>query len=123
MTETFLLTQDANSQFGRIFYLTPANMSNFNATFDIYLGSIDGADGMAFHFCPVYDYLPEAGGSLDANCPGGYFVAFDTYEDLLVLSELLTRSLADVPLLESFWAGELVEITSSNTCASTSVTT
>lgn len=37
-------------------------------------------------------------------------VAFDTYEDLLVLSELLTRSLADVPLLESFWAGELVAL-------------
>jgi len=37
-------------------------------------------------------------------------VAFDTYEDLLVLAELLTRSLADVPLLESYWADELVSL-------------
>lgn len=37
-------------------------------------------------------------------------LAFDTYEDLLVLAELLTRGLVDLPLLESGWADQLVSI-------------
>jgi hypothetical protein len=36
--------------------------------------------------------------------------ALDTYEDLLVLSDFLTRSLADLDLLDPFWAGELVDL-------------
>jgi YVTN family beta-propeller protein len=79
VSDSFMLTQDAMSQYGRIFYLTPTVMSGFSAEFEIYLGNHNGADGLAFHFCPVYDYTPGAGGSLNAECPGGYFVAFDTY--------------------------------------------
>lgn len=37
-------------------------------------------------------------------------VTFDTYEDLLVLSELLTRTLADLPLMSSYWGGELADL-------------
>jgi hypothetical protein len=78
----FLLTQDAGHQRGRIFYLAPTAMAAFSATFHVYLGGDDGgADGAAFHFCPVYDYPPADGSDLDALCPGGYLVAFDTWED------------------------------------------
>ncbi len=82
MTDTFLLTENAGDERGRIFYLTPTLMDVFSATFSINLGTDGdggGADGLAFHFCPVYDYAPDLGGTLDASCPGGYFVAFDTY--------------------------------------------
>ena len=79
LSDTFMLTQDANDQTGRIFYLTPTEMIDFTAEFDIYLGDHNGADGLAFHFCPVVDYPQELGGDLDATCPGGYLVAFDTY--------------------------------------------
>jgi hypothetical protein len=79
---SFLLTQNSPYQRGRIFYMAPTPMVAFSATFHLYLGGDPGgADGAAFLFCPVYDYPPDDGGTLDASCPGGYLVAFDTYED------------------------------------------
>jgi hypothetical protein len=78
---SFLLTQNISYQRGRIFYLTPTLMDEFSASFSLYLGdSVEGADGAAFIFCPSYNYAPDGGGTLDASCPGGYIVAFDTYE-------------------------------------------
>jgi PKD repeat protein len=55
-------------------------MSEFVATFNLYLGDHDGSDGAAFVFCPTYDYPSSNGSWLDASCPNGYLVAFDTYE-------------------------------------------
>jgi hypothetical protein len=79
---SFLLTENAGDERGRIFYLAPTAMVELSATFHLYLGKYDGgADGAAFHFCPVYDYPPDVGSTLDALCPGGYLVAFDTYEE------------------------------------------
>jgi PKD domain/Carboxypeptidase regulatory-like domain/Bacterial lectin len=79
--ETFLVTQPAMSQRGRIFYITPTLMIEFDTTFSLRLGDLpDGADGVAFNICPTYDYPPDVGGTLDASCPGGYIVAFDTYD-------------------------------------------
>ncbi|MFO7622958.1 MAG: hypothetical protein R6V73_01290 [Anaerolineales bacterium] len=79
---SFLLTEDWSSQYGKIFFLEQAYMNDFQADFDLYLGNKeDGSDGLAFHFCPVYDYPSSDGGSLNANCPGGYLVAFDTHKD------------------------------------------
>lgn len=86
----FLLTESNTGERGRIFNPAPAWMDKFVANFKINLGLYaDGspvADGAAFIFCPSYDYAPSAGPFLDASCPGGYIVAFDTYE---VLSERL----------------------------------
>ena len=79
VSDSLILTQDVTQTFGRIFYQSPTFMSSFSATFDIYLGSHNGADGLAFHFCPTYNYTPTLGSALDATCPGGTFVAFDTY--------------------------------------------
>jgi PKD repeat protein len=78
---SFLLTQNAPSQRGRIFNLTPYTMDEFGAYFKLFLGNDpSGADGAAFIFCPSYDYTPDAGGTLDASCPNGYIVGFDNWE-------------------------------------------
>jgi hypothetical protein len=79
----FHLTKWESSQRGRIFYLTPAYMTRFSTSFSLLLGPPSGlvADGAAFIFCPGYDYAPGDGTTLDASCPGGYIVAFDTYEN------------------------------------------
>lgn len=80
----FRLTEGTNGERGRIFYLTPAWMDEFVTNFSLYLGDETDvtpvADGAAFIFCPSYDYAPSSGYFLDASCPGGYIVAFDTYE-------------------------------------------
>jgi hypothetical protein len=80
----FLLTLNVSGERGRIFYRAPAWMYKFVASFSLYLGQIQVwdmvADGAAFIFCPSYDYPPDNGGSLDASCPGGYIVGFDTFE-------------------------------------------
>jgi hypothetical protein len=80
----FRLTEGNTGERGRIFYLTPARMDEFVANFSLYLGDKDDvipvADGAAFIFCPSYDYAQSSGPFLDASCPGGYIVAFDTYE-------------------------------------------
>mgnify|MGYP005646832533 CR=1 FL=1 len=78
---SFLLTQNAEVQRGRIFHRTPVAMTAFTTTFRFYLGSNDdGADGLAFLFCSSYDYPTGWGSTLDASCPDGYLVGFDTYE-------------------------------------------
>jgi len=78
---SFLLTQNTTEQRGRIFHRTPLAMTAFTTTFRFYLGSNDdGADGLAFLFCPSYDYPTGWGSTLDASCPDGYLVGFDTYE-------------------------------------------
>ena len=79
---SFLLTENWSYQYGRIFFLQKTYMSGFDAEFDLYLGEDNGSDGLAFHFCPVYDYPHSDGGSLNANCPNGYFIAFDTHNDV-----------------------------------------
>ncbi len=106
----FLLTQDASSQRGRIFYLTPTLMSNFTATFQLYLGdSSQGGDGIAFLFCPAYDYPPSDGSSMDASCPDGYIVAFQTYGSVythlyIAQGETSNRvAAADIPMLYGRW--------------------
>jgi hypothetical protein len=107
---SFMLTQNSPYQRGRIFYLAPTQMVEFSTSFRLYLGDNDGgADGAAFLFCPVYDYPPAEGDSLDALCPGGYLVAFDTFENngvdpdrVYVAYETPSNRLevADVPNLE-----------------------
>jgi PKD repeat protein len=78
---SFLLTQNAPSQRGRIFNLTPFTMDEFGASFRLFLGNNPyGADGAAFIFCPSYNYTPDTDGTLDASCPGGYIVGFDNWE-------------------------------------------
>ena len=79
---SFLLTENSSYKYGRIFFLQKSFLSEFDAEFDLYLGDNEwGSDGLAFHFCPVYDYPHSDGGSLNANCPHGYFIAFDTHND------------------------------------------
>ena len=80
---SFKLTEDVSLEHGRIFLRAPALMNQFIATYRVNLGSKDGtgADGIAFIFCPVYNYSPDVGGTLDATCPGGYMVALDTFEE------------------------------------------
>lgn len=84
-SDAFLLTEAHTGERGRIFYSAPAWMDNFTADFKIYLGlyaeGAPVADGIAFIFCPSYDYAPSLGYFLDASCPGGYIIAFDTYEN------------------------------------------
>jgi len=79
---SFKLTENVSLESGRIFHRAPVLMDQFTATYRVNLGSKDwtGADGIAFIFCPVYDYSPDVGGTLDATCPGGYMVALDTME-------------------------------------------
>jgi hypothetical protein len=81
--EEFVLTLLQASSRGRIFYLQDTWIEEFSASFSLYfgLGFPDGADGAAFIFCPSYDYAPIAGGALDASCPEGYIVAYDTYDN------------------------------------------
>ncbi len=108
---SFLLTQDASSQRGRIFYLTPTLMSDFTATFQLYLGGDSrGGDGIAFLFCPTYDYPPSDGSSMDASCPGGYIVAFQTYGSslythLYIAQDETTHRVAatDIPASPGSW--------------------
>jgi uncharacterized repeat protein (TIGR01451 family) len=111
---SFLLTQNAGNQSGRIFYLAPTLMSEFTATFSLYLGNNDGgADGVAFIFCPSYDYPPAVGGSsLDASCPDGYLVAFDTYglsyDEIYVAfqntaSRLVSAAVSQLQLEDGAW--------------------
>jgi len=78
---SFLLTQNASFQRGRIFNQTPFTMDEFGASFRLFLGNDRyGADGAAFIFCPSYAYDPYVGGTLDASCPDGYIVGFDNWE-------------------------------------------
>jgi hypothetical protein len=73
------LTPDENDQVSSIFYLKPINTGHFTATFDVYLGSHDGADGVVFAF------VEKPGIGLGGGQMGfltgleGYGIEFDTY--------------------------------------------
>lgn len=87
----FLLTQYAPNQRARIFYKAPTLMNTFSATFLLNFGryyppvfTYAVGNGIAFALCPHYSYRPAPGNEtadyerVDAECPGGYLIDFDT---------------------------------------------
>jgi hypothetical protein len=85
----FVLTPFTYSQRSRIVYSnTLTLMDEFTATFRAYFGTFGaaGGDGIAFAWCPHYSYKPApiaaalTDGLVDAMCPGGYILDFDTFE-------------------------------------------
>ncbi|MBM3212626.1 hypothetical protein FJZ33_10425, partial [Candidatus Poribacteria bacterium] len=79
----FILTKPLEDQTGRIFLVSPHEMREWMAEFEIRIwgggGSGNGADGMTFAFVRSYDYPRVVGGSLDFGGEG-YGVGFNTYQ-------------------------------------------
>jgi len=80
--EYFVLTRPERGQAGRIFTVTPYEMRDWIAEFEIRLwggkGIYGGADGMTFAFIQDYKYPSISGGGLDLGGKG-YAVEFDTF--------------------------------------------
>ena len=74
-----VLTPDENDKVSSIFYFKPINTAHFTASFDVYLGNHNGADGLVFAF------VKEPGVGLHGGQMGfltgldGYGIEFDTY--------------------------------------------
>ena len=87
----FLLTQYAANQRARIFYNNLTLMDQFTASFRLNFGRYlpptytqAVGNGIAFALCPHYSYKPTPSNEtadyerVDAECPGGYLIDFDT---------------------------------------------
>jgi len=89
---SFLLTPYSYSQYSRIWYTnTLAYINEFTTSFRLNFGQYitSGGDGIVFGMCPHYSYKPApvpppaTDGLVDAMCPGGYLLDFDTFEGSL----------------------------------------